>query len=63
MERHYINDLTKEELLDFLQDESLSSMDTDFLKKACIDQLLADSDADNYELIDGILYDKRGEND
>ena len=56
MERHYINDYSREELLEFHGDGSLSIMETEFIRKACIDQLLCDHDADKYELIEGVLY-------
>jgi len=60
MERHYINDYTREELLDFHGDEKvdLVIMDTEFIRQACIDQLLSDFDADKYILKDSILYVK-----
>ena len=60
MERHYINDYTRKELLDFHGDEKvdLVIMDTEFIRQACIDQLLSDFDADKYILKDSILYVK-----
>ena len=58
MKRHYINDYTREELLDFHGDKSIVIMDTEFIRQACIDQLLSDFDADKYILKDSILYVK-----
>ena len=58
MIKHYIHDLSREELLEFHGDKSLCIMNTEFILQACIEQLLSDWNADRYILKDGILYDK-----
>ena len=55
MEKHYINDCSREELMKFLYYKE-TTLSTEFLRRSCIRQLLHDHDADKYELIDGILY-------
>lgn len=57
MKKHYIYEYNREELLDFHQDKSLCIMSTEFIRQACIEQLLHDHDADErYVLKEGVLY-------